>query len=172
MAFDPKEKPKIGRPTEYTDQTPIKAQEYLDACVDTVKQVVIGESEKFTSYKEKTVVKLPSIEGLARFLKIHKDTVYEWEKIHPAFSDVLHALRSEQAARLIDMGLSGDYNPVVAKLLLGKHGYADRAEVGGVNGNPIVTETRVKIIRDKAVGTTPDGAAQESATGTGSEEKI
>lgn len=118
----------VGRPTDYNETTVSRSREYLDSCVDEVKQVVIGESEKFTSYKEKVTVKLPSIEGLARFLKISKETIYQWEKIHPEFSDVLHDLRSEQAQRLINMGLSGDYNPVISRLLLAKHGYADKTE--------------------------------------------
>lgn len=162
----------VGRPTSYNPEIPAKAQEYLDACVDTEKQVITGESEKFTTFKEKTVVKLPSIEGLARYLGISKDTIYQWEKIHPEFSDVLHALRSEQADRLINMGLSGDYNPVISRLLLTKHGYAERTEVGGPDGKAIITETHVKIIRDKAIGSTFSDPSLESASGTGSEEKV
>lgn len=126
-----------GRPTDYTQDTPTKAQEYLDSCVDETKDVIIGQSDKFTSYKEKTIVKLPSIEGLARFLGISKDTIYQWEKIHPEFSDVINALRSEQAQRLVNMGLSGDYNPVIARLLLAKHGYAERTELTGADGGPV-----------------------------------
>ena|SRR5690348_9535389 len=117
-----------GRPTDCNDQILQATKQYLDSCIDEQRQVVVGESEKFTSYKEKTIVNLPTIEGLARHLGIHKDTVYEWEKIHPEFSDLVNALRNEQAARLINMGLSGDYNPMVAKLILGKHGYADKTE--------------------------------------------
>jgi hypothetical protein len=162
----------VGRPTDYTEDTPTKAQEYLDSCVDEYKQVVIGESEKFTSFKEKTIVRLPSIEGLARFLKISKDTIYEWEKIHPLFSDVLHALRSEQAQRLIDMGLSGDYNPVIARMLLSKHGYAERTELTGADGKAVITETHVKIIRDKTSGIAPGDFTPQSASGTESEEKV
>ena len=127
----------MGRPTEYTEDITIKAQEYLNSCIDETKQVIIGESEKFTSFKEKVIVKLPSIEGLARFLKISKDTIYQWEKIHPTFSDVLNALRSEQADRLINMGLSGDYNPVISRMLLSKHGYAERTELTGADGKDL-----------------------------------
>lgn len=161
-----------GRPTEYTQDITTRAQEYLESCIDEIKQVVTGESEKFTTFKEKTIVKLPSIEGLARFLKINKDTIYEWEKIHEEFSDVLHALRSEQADRLINMGLSGDYNPVISRMLLSKHGYAERTEVTGADGKAVITETHVKIIRDKATGITPGEFTPQPAGGTGSEEKV
>lgn len=127
----------VGRPTDYDESIVTRSLEYLESCVDDTKQVVIGESDKFTSYKDKVIVKLPSIEGLARFLKISKDTIYQWEKIHPEFSDVLHALRSEQADRLINMGLSGDYNPVISRMLLSKHGYAERTELTGADGKDL-----------------------------------
>lgn len=139
-----------GRPTDYNDQIVLKAKEYLASCTDEVKQVVSGESEKFTAYKEKTVVKLPSIEGLARFLKISKETIYQWEKIHPEFSDVLSALRSEQADRLINNGLSGDYNPVISRLLLTKHGYAERQELTGADGAPLQTITGMMFVEKPA----------------------
>lgn len=118
-----------GRPTIYNEGIVTKAQEYLDSCEDETVQVVTGESEKFTSYKEKVIVKIPSIEGLAHFLKIHKDTIYEWEQIHAEFSDVINALRVKQAERLINCGLSGSYNAYIAKALLSKHGYHDKSEI-------------------------------------------
>ena len=119
----------VGRPTEYSDKVLKDAQAYLDACEDETKQIITGESEKFTSYKEKVVVKLPSIEGLAFYLKISKDTIYQWEQLHPEFSDVISDLRLKQAERLINNGLSGDYNANIAKALLAKHGYVDKQEI-------------------------------------------
>lgn len=164
----------VGRPTDYTDQTAIVAQQYLDSCVDETKQIVSGQSEKFTTYQEKTIVKLPSIEGLARYLKVSKDTIYAWEKIHPEFSYVLHALRSEQADRLINMGLSGDYNPVISRMLLSKHGYAERSENRQVDedGNTVSPELTIKIIRDTASSIAPGDFTPQSATGTQSSEAV
>lgn len=122
-----------GRPTDYNESILSRTNEYLASCVDEVKQVVSGESDKFTSYKEKTIVKLPTIEGLAGFLGIHKDTIYQWVKIHTEFSDLINILRAKQAERLINNGLSGDYNPMIAKVLLSKHGYNEKTETGFTN---------------------------------------
>ena len=115
----------MSRPTKYDKLIVSKAQEYVDSCEDEIKQVISGESEKFTTFKEKVIVKLPTIEGLALYLGIHKDTIYEWEKEYDEFSDVTNVLRAKQADRLINMGLSGDYNPLIAKVLLSKHGYKE-----------------------------------------------
>lgn len=118
-----------GRPTKYNSDILKKAQEYLALCVDSVERVVSQESEKYTMYKQKLVVNLPSIEGLAIHLGIVKDTIYQWEKEHPEFSDVINTLRAKQAVKLLNSGLSGEYNPYIAKALLSKHGYSEKQEV-------------------------------------------
>lgn len=119
-----------GRPTLYNDQILSDTKAYIESCEDEIVQIVTGESEKgFTTFKEKTRVKLPTIEGLAYRLKISKETIYQWEQQHPEFSDVINDLRAKQAERLVNNGLSGDYNAYIAKALLAKHGYADRQEV-------------------------------------------
>jgi len=136
-----------GRPTEYSEAILKTAQAYIDSCEDEVKQVVSGESEKFTTYKEKVIVKLPTIEGLALYLKIHRDTIYTWEKQYLEFSDILNTLRVKQADRLINNGLSGDYNAYIAKALLSKHGYSEKTEVeqsGKVNHEHTITGMQIK----------------------------
>lgn len=120
----------MARPTIYSDEIIAQTKAYLESCEDTTEDIVSGQSEKgFTAYKQKVTVKLPSIEGLAYAIKVHKDTIYEWEKIHDEFSDLINDLRAKQAERLINNGLSGDYNAYIAKALLAKHGYADRQEI-------------------------------------------
>ena len=120
---------KGGRPTKYTKDITEKAEKYLSECIDTTEQVVTGESGKFTSYKEKIKVNLPTIEGLAVYLEVHRDTLYEWEKEHDEFSDIIERLRGSQIKSLINNGLSGDYNPTIAKVLLSKHGYSEKQEI-------------------------------------------
>lgn len=118
-----------GRPTKYSEDILSKTQQYIDSCEDVEDQVVSGESEKFTAYKVRLRVKLPTIEGLAYFLRVHKDTIFEWEKVHDEFSDLLNILRGKQFQELVNKSLAGDYNPAITKLLLSKHGYADKQEV-------------------------------------------
>jgi hypothetical protein len=113
----------MARPTDYTPELLEKANQYLLSCED--EEIERGSDERPT-YKIR--VKLPTIEGLARFIDVHRDTLYEWAKIHPEFSDILESIKAEQANKLINNGLSGDYNPTIAKLLLTKHGYSDKIE--------------------------------------------
>lgn len=106
-----------GRPTSY-DYSILKPliDEYIKECQDI-------EEDKENNIKQK--VKIPSIEGLCLKLKINKDTLYEWVKIHEEFSDDIDIIRQIQADRLLNKGLSGDYNPTIAKVLLTKHGYRE-----------------------------------------------
>ena len=117
-----------GRPTKYSESYVNKVKDYVDSCNDELVTVISGESEKFKAFKEKVRVNLPTIEGLAIYLKLHKDTIYEWEKKYKPFSDVINILRAKQVERLINNGLSGDYNPIIAKVLLSKQGYSEKTE--------------------------------------------
>lgn len=103
----------MARPIEYKDGYVDKTIEYLNSCEDSVNEL------------GKLVVKLPSIEGLADYLDIHKDTIYDWETKYDRFSDVITKLRNRQATKLLNNGLSNSYNPTIAKVLLTKHGYRE-----------------------------------------------
>jgi DNA-binding XRE family transcriptional regulator len=80
-------------------------------------------------YKQKLKVNLPSVEGLALALGISRNTIYDWESEHPEFSDIINVLRAKQAVKLLNSGLSGEYNPFIAKALLSKHGYSEKQEI-------------------------------------------
>lgn len=115
----------VGRPSDYSEEMITKSRTYLDECVDEIEEYHKTRGDKSDSYDRLVRVKLPTIEGLAVYLGVHRDTLYEWEKIHAPISDILGELRALQADRLINNALSGDYNPVIAKVLLTKHGYRD-----------------------------------------------
>lgn len=115
-----------GRPSEYSQELVEKAKEYLEECEDDEIQQTVGMSAKGTElFKNKVIVNIPTIEGLAYHLKINRDTIYDWCKKFPEFSDIVEDLRAKQAKELINKGLSGDYNPTIAKVLLTKHGYRE-----------------------------------------------
>ena len=114
-----------GRPIEYNQDYVIKTEEYLKSCVDEIEEYHKTRGEKSDGYDRLVRVKLPTIEGLAVYLGVNKTTIYEWEKIFGEFSNVIDKLRAIQADRLINNGLSSDYNPVIAKVLLTKHGYRE-----------------------------------------------
>ncbi len=100
----------MARPTKYDEEILKKTVAYIASCVDNPKT---------------DEVNLPTIEGLAFELGLNKDTIYSWRKEHPEFSDLIDDLLAKQARELVNKGLSGNYNPTIAKVLLTKHGYRE-----------------------------------------------
>jgi len=133
-------KKKGGRPTKYSKKILQKTQEYINSCEDQERQIVKqSNAEKgYEMYDTKLVVKLPTIEGLAVHLRINRDTIYTWCQDHKEFSDIIEELKAKQADRLLNNGLSGDYNPTIAKVLLTKHGYIERKELTGKDGKDLM----------------------------------
>lgn len=117
-----------GRPTDLTKEVIDKANEYLLSCED--KEIERDEWQR-TTYALK--VKLPSVEWLARYIKVSRSTVYEWRKLQTPlwkeFSDIIEDLLAEQAEKLLNNWLSGDYNSTIAKVILTKHWYTDKSEI-------------------------------------------
>ena len=119
------------RPTKYEEDTPQKVIDYLGA------------------YEEVGDV-IPSIAGLALYLGISRETIYDWsaQKGKAAFSDTLKKLQAEQEAKLLANGLLGKYNPTITKLILYNHKYADSAKVDHTTkGKEISSSADEEIIR-------------------------
>lgn len=119
-----------GRPLEYNfDELKPKIEQYLESCVDVYNE----DTKRYD-------VKLPTIEGLSLALDIAKVTVFDWEDKYPEFSYFIDKLRAKQAEKLLNKGLSGDYNPTISKVLLTKHGYREGIENTGKDGERLIPE--------------------------------
>lgn|SRR3990167_4165735 len=78
-----------GRPTKYIpDIIYPKIEEYLNECG-----------------REQT--ELPTVEGLALKLSVNSDTVMEWAKKYPEFSEYLKKLAQKQKNQLMNDGMYG-----------------------------------------------------------------
>lgn len=118
----------IGRPSGYSPEILEKTQAYINLCQDEEDEFHSTRGEKSDGYQRLIRVKLPTIEGLAVHLDVNRTTIYEWESSYPEFSNILERLKAKQADALLNNGLSGDYNPVIAKMILSKHGYTEKTE--------------------------------------------
>lgn len=131
-----------GRPTLYSEAMNEKAREYLESCEDTEVERETGQQR----VEYRLNVKLPTIQGLAVYLKVSRDTIYEWASLHPDFSDTIELLLAEQADKLINQGLSNNYNSTIAKLMLSSnHGMREKSDVtsdGKVMPQPIINVPR------------------------------
>ena len=101
----------MARPTKYTQEIQEKADRY------------VYEHEKFDD-------PLPSMEGLAFALGIHRSTLYDWANSgeKPEFSDTLERIQLQQARLLISKGLKNEFNTTIVKLMMANHGYSERIQ--------------------------------------------
>lgn len=121
---------KNGRPTKYDPKFIALASSYLAECKDTESEFWKTRGEKSDSYDRIITVKLPTIEGFAAYLNVAVSSLYLWEEDNPKFSEALEEIKSAQKERLIAKGLSGEYNPTIAKLILSSnHGMRERSDV-------------------------------------------
>lgn len=94
-------KNKGGRPTKYNTGLIVKVEEYFK-----------------TVGREQT--ELPSVEGMAEYLDISKETLYQWGKKHNEFSDAIKRVAQKQKKQLMDDGMYGgkEVNAAMAIFLL------------------------------------------------------
>jgi len=121
----------MGRPTKYDRKFIQEVDRYLEENQDEEVQVVKqANSEKgYEMYDNKLKVKLPTIEGFALFIDVSKKTLYNWRDEHNEFLHALGKIEKEQQKRLVNMGLSGEYNSTIAKLILSSnHGMREKTE--------------------------------------------
>jgi len=106
-----------GRPTKYSAKIQAKAEKYLAS-----------------GYEEEGHV-VPSIVGLASYLGLATSTVELWasQEDKPDFSGITGGVKQKQHNLLFANGLTGDFNPNIAKLMLTKHGYTDKQDINSEN---------------------------------------
>ena len=126
----------MSRPSEYKEKYTHLVDKYLDEYSDSVE--VVGDN-KPTILR---TVKLPTIEGYAKYIGVNKSSLYEWKEKHKEFSYSLEKILIEQKQRLINEGLSGNYNSTIAKLVLSSnHGMNEKQELDAkVEGNISLTD--------------------------------
>ena len=103
---------KVGRPTKYSPELVEKVQEYIEN-YEQLNQIV------------------PSIAGLAEYLRIRRETLHVWthDEDKEEFSNMLGELLAKQERLLINKGLASEFNSNITKLMLAKHGYSARQEI-------------------------------------------
>jgi len=123
----------MARPTKYSEELLDIARDYL---------------KNFRKHGDF----VPSVEGLADTLDIHRDTVYDWKDKYDEFSDIYKKVLTKQARGLINGGLSNEFNASTTKMMLTKHGYSDRIETDISSSDGSMKPTVIEL-----VGVRPDG---------------
>ena len=118
----------MARPTKYSKEIVEKARAYI------------------TDY-EMYGDMIPSIEGMAEHLGLHRDTLYDWAKQKDkGFSDILRLTIQNQERTLLNKGLNNTFNSAITKLVLGKHGYHDKMEQDITSSDESMKPTVIQLV--------------------------
>jgi hypothetical protein len=110
---------KRGRPSVYGKKIVKKAEEYF---IDGWKEFE----------------QVPTVAGLALYIGITRDTVYDWieDDTQKDFSYIVKCILALQERNLASGGLNKTFSPQIAALMLAKHGYRTTSDITS-GGKPI-----------------------------------
>lgn len=121
-----------GRPSKYKNHESLKiARQYIQECANNgllvKKEIGKGADGSPIIVPE---VKIPCIEGLARRLRVSRDTINSWANRESSFykkefSDIVEDLNCLRAEMLQNGALSGLYASSTSNMLLSKLGYKE-----------------------------------------------
>lgn len=72
---------------------------------------------------------IPSVSGMALYIKCSRSSLYNYADDDTEFSDMLEMIKATQERGLINKGLKGEFNATIVKLMLANHGYSDKQEL-------------------------------------------
>ena len=73
---------------------------------------------------------LPSIKGYGLFLGVGHQTVVNWQNAHKDFKHAMQTLKTLSEEILVNGRLSKQYNPIMAKFILGsRHDFKEKSDV-------------------------------------------
>lgn len=110
---------KLGRPTNYTN----------DFCV---------LAKKYTKEFQKDEP-IPTIAGLACFIGVPRQKIYEYRDKYEEFRDIVENILSLQEKLLVAGSLTNKLNSKISALILAKHGYRNE-ETPEIRGKVIVLD--------------------------------
>ena len=104
---------KGGRPSKYKPEYCEQIIEFFSGPKSEriVKSVITGKNDYEKTEYETVPLELPTLRKFARSIGVNKDTVIEWTKQHPEFSDAYNEIKELQKEFLVDNGLAGLYPP-------------------------------------------------------------
>ena len=120
-----------GRPTKYNDEMQAKADAYVDGGFEDCGDVV------------------PIAAGLSCELRVNTDTLYEWARVNPRFSETMKRLMKTQERLLVAKGLTSTTNTVITKLLLSNHGYSEKTQTDLISTDGSMKPTVIEIVAAK-----------------------
>lgn len=131
----------VGRPTKYKPEYCEQIIKYFDVEHTNVISVTVTYKNGDTREEERVVANdLPTFQRFSYEIGVCTDTLHEWKKVHPEFSEAYKRAQELQEAMWLTNSMKGLY-PGAFTIFAGKNmfGWRDKQEVehsGGVDINP------------------------------------
>lgn len=88
---------------------------------------------------------IPSVVGLAAHLDVTRRTLYTWATDFEEFADIMERVSLNQELTLLNGGLGGTLQPMLSKLVLGKHGYSEKVETDHTSSDKTMTPQSITL---------------------------
>ncbi len=125
-----------GRPSDYDPKYCDELLEYfsVDPYFETPVERQLKNGTVVTSIKF-IPSDLPTLAGFACKIGVHRDTLNQWSKDHPEFSDAVQKAKEYQEKILVNNALKGLYNPAFSIFFAKNNlGWKDRQDVTSNDG--------------------------------------
>lgn len=119
---------KVGRPTNCTPTIKEEARWYVQGGWE-----LVGDA-------------FPSVVGLACELDTNEARLYDWGGRDEEFAEILMAIKATQQRTLLTGGAKGKLNPVITKLILGRHGYHEKVDSNFSNPDGSMRPQPTKVV--------------------------
>lgn len=143
-----KKKRRPGQPTKYKEEYCDTLLEFFEIGLTEKKKEQVVNNKGFIVEVEKEVATdLPLFQDFAIHIGVHVDTLHEWKKKHPKFSEAYKKAQDLQHRHLVKNSLQGRYQNSFA-IFTAKNvlGWRDKQEhsVDGDNVQVSINYTKVK----------------------------
>lgn len=127
---------KRGAPTSYREEYCDAVIEYFERPREVRSVEVSSEDGPFglkTSYRT-ICAELPDLAGFCRSIGISRETLYQWQKRHPAFADSCARARLVAESLVADRANNGLYNAASAQFYQKNvFGWTDKTQIETIN---------------------------------------
>lgn len=144
----------MARPTDYDPAYCERIVEFFNREPWTEHQRTITRRDGSTVEETyRLPAELPTLANFACHIGVHRDTLHEWGKVYPEFSDAIKRAKAHQERILVSNGLCGLYEGpfgiFTAKNILGWRDKVEQ-EISGPSGGPVAIRTVVNFVEPPA----------------------
>jgi len=122
-----------GRPTKYDPKYCKEIVDFFDVPYTTFIELPHYKKGDISWVDKKEVATpIPQVGQFARKIGVHRDTLDEWTRVHPCFSDAYTRAKHMQEEMLVSNATKGLYNSFFTLFVMkNRHNWKDRIELPG-----------------------------------------